>query len=273
MPLSNNLVRIIVAVISIPLILAASYAGGIYFFLFTSFIVLVSCYEFFMLSSRKEAKANFWIGLPAVFLFLINQYTPFIDTYTLLILLVALILVIELFRNKGSEIFNLGTTFLGLLYIGLLGSSVIGIREFYPRVDELYQRGGYIIISLFASIWVCDSAAYYGGTALGRHKLFPRVSPKKSWEGALFGFVFALFTMAAAKFLVLEFLSWRTIIVFGLITGIIGQIGDLTESLLKRDAGVKDSSALVPGHGGVFDRFDSLFLSAPLILVYLKYFS
>jgi phosphatidate cytidylyltransferase len=271
MGLSNNLLRVIVAVIAIPLILAASYFGGIFFFFFTSFIILVSYYEFTRLVLKKGAQSNLWVGLFAIFIFLLNQYKPFIDTYALLLVLTVLILITELFRNKGTEIFNLGTTFLGIFYIGLLGSSLVGIREFYPRVGDLYQRGGWIIISVFASIWVCDSAAYYGGTALGRHKLFLRVSPNKSWEGAIFGFVFAIITMIAAKFLVLDFLSWQTIIVFGFITGIIGQIGDLTESLIKRDAGVKDSSNIIPGHGGIFDRFDSLFLSAPLILFYLKY--
>ncbi|MFZ1281640.1 MAG: phosphatidate cytidylyltransferase, partial [Ignavibacteriaceae bacterium] len=131
--------------------------------------------------------------------------------------------------------------------------------------------GGYLIISIFASIWICDSAAFFGGTALGKHKLFHRVSPKKSWEGAIFGFVFAILAMILAKNLVLDFLSLKDAIAIGLITGTIGQIGDLAESLLKRDAGVKDSSNLIPGHGGIFDRFDSLLFSAPVIYLYLTY--
>jgi len=101
--------------------------------------------------------------------------------------------------------------------------------------------------------------------------LFPRISPKKSWEGAIAGFVFSVLIMIAAKFIVLEFLQWTTIIAFGIIVGIIGQIGDLVESMLKRDAGVKDSSALIPGHGGIFDRFDSLLYTAPVIFIYLKF--
>ena len=124
---------------------------------------------------------------------------------------------------------------------------------------------------MFASIWICDSAAYYGGTALGKHKLFLRVSPYKSWEGALFGFVFSVLTMVTAKFIVLDFLDWNTIIALGVIIGIIGQLGDLVESLFKRDAQVKDSSNIIPGHGGVFDRFDSLLLTAPVIYLYLTY--
>ncbi|HEX9740327.1 MAG TPA: phosphatidate cytidylyltransferase, partial [Ignavibacteriaceae bacterium] len=130
----------------------------------------------------------------------------------------------------------------------------------------------YLIISIFAAIWICDSAAYYGGTALGKHKLFARVSPNKTWEGAGFGFVFAVITIVLAKIIILNFLSLGTAIAIGIIIGLFGQIGDLIESLFKRDAGVKDSSSVIPGHGGIFDRFDSLLYTAPVILLYLKYF-
>ena len=181
--------------------------------------------------------------------------------------------MIELFRNKGSVVKNLGATFLGILYIGLFSSTLIAIREFYPNTNDLYFKGGYLIISMVATIWVCDSAAFFGGTALGKHKLFPRISPNKSWEGALFGFVFAILTMVLAKVFVLDFLSWTNVIVLGIIVGIIGQLGDLVESSMKRDAGVKDSSSIIPGHGGIFDRFDSLLFSAPAVWLYLKYFS
>ena len=149
---------------------------------------------------------------------------------------------------------------------------MIGIREFFPNIDDLYSRGGYLIISVFASIWICDSAAFFGGTALGKHKLFPRVSPKKSWEGAIFGFVFSIIAMYLAKVLVLDFLSLKDALIIGVLIGIFGQVGDLIESLLKRDAGIKDSSNLIPGHGGIFDRFDSLFFSAPIVFMYLVYF-
>ncbi|RPI71948.1 MAG: phosphatidate cytidylyltransferase, partial [Ignavibacteriales bacterium] len=188
------------------------------------------------------------------------------------LLIVFLITLIELFRDNGSAILNIGASLLGIFYIGLFSSALLAIREFYPNIGDIYFRGGYLIISIFASIWICDSAAYYGGTALGKHKLFPRVSPNKSWEGAIFGFVFAIIAMLLAKIIVLNFLSWGTAIAIGIIVGVFGQIGDLIESLFKRDAEVKDSSSIIPGHGGIFDRFDSLLYTAPLILIYLKYF-
>jgi phosphatidate cytidylyltransferase len=127
------------------------------------------------------------------------------------------------------------------------------------------------VIALFASIWLCDSAAYFAGRALGRTKLFERVSPKKTWEGAAAGFVFAIGAFLLARVLVLPYLTVTSAVVCGAIVGVFGQVGDLAESLLKRDAGVKDSSALIPGHGGVLDRFDSLLFVSPLVFLYLDF--
>jgi phosphatidate cytidylyltransferase len=273
MALSDNVKRIIVAIVAIPLILLASYFGSYYFFAFVLIIGLVSYYEFVVLIKNKNANANLWLGLFLIALLITNQFKPVIGTYTLIGIALLLLLTAELFRNKNSAILNLGATLIGLFYIGLFSSFLIALREFYPNVNGIYVRGGYIIISMLASIWICDSAAYYGGTAFGKHKLFPRVSPKKSWEGAIFGFIFAVGAFAAAKPFLLDFLTWKDVIILGVITGVIGQLGDLVESLLKRDAGVKDSSGLIPGHGGMFDRFDSLLFSSPVIWLYLKYFS
>jgi len=109
------------------------------------------------------------------------------------------------------------------------------------------------------------------GAAIGRHKLFPRVSPNKTWEGAVAGFVFAILSALAARALVLDYLGVGDALVLGGIVGTFGQLGDLFESSLKRDAGVKDSSNLLPGHGGVLDRFDSLLFVAPLAYLYIDY--
>ncbi len=271
MAFSNHSARVIVSIIAIPFILAASYFGKLFFFFMILGIGLISFYEFSGLLKNKGSNTSVWLGYVSVTFFITSNYIFFADTLPVLILFVVLISTVELFRNSGSALFNIGSLLLSTLYIGLLAGSLVGIREFYPNVGDLYSRGGYIIISMFASIWICDSAAYYGGTKLGRHKLFPRVSPKKSWEGAIFGFVFAVITMILAKILILDFLTWTTVISIGFIIGIGGQVGDLVESLFKRDAGVKDSSALIPGHGGIFDRFDSLLFTAPLVLLYLKY--
>jgi phosphatidate cytidylyltransferase len=273
MPTSENLKRVLVSIAGIPVILVASYLGGYYFVIFVAVISLVSFYEYSLLVKHKGANVNLPIGELIVLILLLNQFLGFVDLFSIILLSSLALLTIELFRNKESAIFNLGSTFLGIFYIGFFSASLISLREFYPSNSDLNINGAYLIISILISIWIGDSAAYYGGISFGKHKLFPRVSPKKSWEGAIFSFIFSVGTMILAKVLVLNFLSWTNVLVIGIIIGTIGQIGDLVESLLKRDSAVKDSSSLIPGHGGFFDRFDSLLFSSPVIWIYLKYFA
>ena len=211
----------------------------------------------------------------------------------LILYLVALplIMTIELFRGKPGALMNIATTLFGASYAGLFLGSLVGLLELFIPEDFpvyayfpvhgtavpddvaglLYRWGGYTVITLFASIWVCDSAAYFVGRSFGRHRLFVRVSPNKTWEGAAAGFLAALGVFQLARVLVLPYMSVADALVCGIIAGACGQIGDLAESLLKRDAGVKDSSSLIPGHGGVLDRFDSLLFVAPLVFVYLDF--
>ena len=270
---SENFKRVAVAVIAIPLILIASYLGGFYFFFFVAVISIFSFYEFSLFAKKKGAKINFLLSNIIILLLLINQFLKYADAEIIILLSSLSLLIVELFRNKGSAILNLGSAYLGIFYIGIFAASLIALREFFPLSMDSKDAGAFLIISVLASIWIGDSAAYYGGITFGRHKLFPRVSPKKSWEGAIFGFIFSVGALILAKVLVLNFLSWINIIIIGIIIGVIGQIGDLVESLLKRDSEVKDSSSLIPGHGGFFDRFDSLLFSAPAIWIYLKYFA
>ncbi len=272
MTVTENFKRVIVSIIAIPFILAACYFGGHYFLSFVVIVSIASFYEFNLLAKQKGADLNLFLGGIIIFGLLLNRLTFFFDQTDLIIVSSILLLTVELFRNKGSAILNLGATFLGIFYIGIFSSTLISIREFYSVSADSNIFGAYLIISILASIWIGDSAAYYGGITLGRHKLFPRVSPKKSREGAIFGFIFSIGTMMLAKIFVLDFLSWKDVLIIGVIIGSVGQIGDLVESLLKRDAAVKDSSSIIPGHGGFFDRFDSLLFSSPAIWIYLKYF-
>ena len=272
MKLNNTLIRTIVALIGIPFIIAACYLGGILFLIFVLGVGLLSFHEFSVMAGHKESYVNYFIGMAAVAVIIINGYSRFIDFEYLLLILIPLLSFVELFRNKESAILNLGYTLLGIFYIGLFSFSLIRIREFFGFSHQLYTQGGYLIIALMASIWACDSAAFFIGTAIGKHKMFPRVSPKKSWEGAVAGFLFSVLFMIAARALIIDFLPLSDAIMIGLISGIFGQAGDLIESLLKRDAGVKDSSSIIPGHGGIFDRFDSLLFTAPLVYLYLTLF-
>jgi phosphatidate cytidylyltransferase len=265
---NNTFKRVVVSIIFIPGILYLSYFGRVPFLLFVLAIGLVSFYEFMSFSKLKKNSPQIVVGLISVAAIILNKSLKFVEFYDLILAVVVLLSLLELFRNKGSAIHNIGITLLGLFYIGLFASSILAIRENF----FIYERGGFVIIAIIVTIWICDSAAFFGGISLGKHKLFPRVSPKKSWEGAIFGFVFSIFTMIAAKYIILEFMQLNHVIIIGVIIGTIGQMGDLIESLFKRDAGVKDSSNLIPGHGGIFDRFDSLLVASPAIFLYLRFF-
>ncbi|HLF13987.1 MAG TPA: phosphatidate cytidylyltransferase [Bacteroidota bacterium] len=199
--------------------------------------------------------------------------------------------VAELFGNRGPAIAGVTATVAGVLYVSLFFGTFIGLREIFVQGDfpayrwfpdaagsgadiiwpDVYRWGGYTVISVLSTIWICDTAAYHAGLAIGKHKLFPRVSPNKTREGAAAGFIFAIGSALAAKYLVLDYLSAGDAVIIGLIVGTLGQVGDLFESLLKRDAGVKDSSNLLPGHGGVLDRFDSLLFVAPAVYIYIDF--
>jgi phosphatidate cytidylyltransferase len=187
-------------------------------------------------------------------------------------------MITEMVRRDGNPVVNNAATFSGVTYISLFLATLVGIRQFFSvdiatrsLPDDANKYGAYIVIAILVSIWTCDSAAYYAGRAFGKHKLFERVSPKKTWEGAIAGAIAAVGAMIGMKYWFLGYLTVGDAIVIGAIAGIFGQIGDLAESHLKRNAGIKDSSQIIPGHGGLFDRFDSLLFVAPLVYLYLNF--
>jgi phosphatidate cytidylyltransferase len=127
-----------------------------------------------------------------------------------------------------------------------------------------------IVLILLILIWTCDTAAYFGGRLIGKTRL-TEISPGKTWEGAMIGIIFTAAASVAVYFLYKRSVTLSDMLVIGLIVGIFGQIGDIFESLIKRFNNVKDSSQIIPGHGGMLDRFDSLIFVTPVIYVYLSY--
>jgi phosphatidate cytidylyltransferase len=314
MALSNLTTRILVALVGIPLMVAATLIGGYFFAGLVAIIALAGLLELYNLARAKGASPQTIIGvifslcLLAVFMYdklhlvIIGMFAaygvaiPFptmAQEFLIAVLIfLPLILGVELFRNKPGALVNIATTILGPLYVAFALGSLIGIRELFVPADfpvygffalppgptvpeevsaQIYRWGGFTVLGIFVAIWMCDSGAYFAGRAFGRHKLFPRVSPNKTWEGAIAGFLAAVLAFVLFRQFLLPYLSLRDALVCGGIIGIFGQIGDLVESLLKRDAGVKDSSTLIPGHGGVLDRFDSLLFVAPLLFCFLDF--
>ncbi len=276
--MSNLAARVLVAVIAIPLIVAACYFGGPFFFVFTTAIIILAANEFYYLARKKNIEPAAVVGIVSAAILNAVVYSAGMDAaFEFLILIVAFVLLWELARRRTEKVTgtfeNTGTTLAGIVYIGLFGSMLTAIRERVGLQSVLPndRDAGLFIIAILASIWICDSAAYFVGRATGRHKMSKFVSPNKTWEGGIAGFIFAVATAVAAKYAAIPDLSLRTAVFMGVIVGVFGQSGDFVESMFKRDAGLKDSSNLIPGHGGVFDRFDSLLFSAPLIYLMLKH--
>ncbi len=269
--MSDLLTRVLIALVGIPLILLITLRGKFFFLGFIILISVLATFEYYQLVTRKNLSPVVIVGLVAIFLIDLIFYFGKIQLLIPLIILTVLLSgLIELFRKpkfpEWSASLNFAVTLFPVFYIGLSFGTLIGLRELKW---SSYSDGGILIISVLAIIWICDTAAYFIGKSFGKRKLYERVSPNKTVEGFVGGFVFAIISSFVARFLTLDYLTWVDAIVIGLVVGIFGQLGDLIESLIKRDVGVKDSSNIIPGHGGVFDRFDSLIYVAPLIYLYI----
>ena len=183
------------------------------------------------------------------------------DTTTLLVL------YNELFSGKSNSFDNIAYSILGILYIAVPFSLVNYLITFpMNALKELHSP--LILLGIFIIIWTNDSFAYVTGSLFGKHKLYPSISPKKSWEGTIGGgfFAIAISVLLSYQFKILYTYEW---IILAVLTVIFGNIGDLIESQLKRMVKVKDSGNWLPGHGGALDRFDSIIFATPFVLTYL----
>jgi phosphatidate cytidylyltransferase len=262
--------RSIVSTLGIPGILLFIWLGDIWFALFMVTVMLLALYEYYQIAKLKDANPIIWIGLLASLLIaLFYYYQPEIDLIYVFSIIVAFIMValfIELFRKKTNPTENFNITVGGILYIPLLVGTLIGIRNFDASNATNFT------FALFISIWICDSAAYIAGKKFGKKKIYPRVSPNKTVVGSIAGLIFAFITyIVMDKIGFIKFdLDITQITILSIISGVFGQTGDFVESLFKRDANVKDSGALLLGHGGVLDRFDSLIIASPLVYIFLN---
>jgi phosphatidate cytidylyltransferase len=261
--------RVGVAAITIPVIFGVILWGRAAFLVLVDIILVMALWEFYGLAEEKGFSPIKFLGILSVLVISSTLYFYHGRWMTeLLITILFAILIIELFRGKAGAVANAAITLFGILYISLL-SSLILIRELPVRSGLNYRVGGWLVILIFSTIWICDTVAYLYGARFGTHSLFKRVSPNKTWEGAIAGFIAGIIAAVGLHYVFVPSLSTIDSMVIGVIVGILGQISDLIESLYKRDAGVKDSSNILPGHGGFLDRFDSPILISPCVYVYL----
>lgn len=195
-----------------------------------------------------------------------QEFVPF-ENYFIISPLLSMIFFIKLYKKNDLKPFtNIGFTFLGIIYVALPFSLIIVTA----------MRGGVynyeIVLGSLLLLWASDIGGYFAGTKFGRRKLFERISPKKSWEGAMGSAAFAAVIAFALGQYFLTFEPWKWYCI-GAIIVVVGTYGDLVESLFKRSIAIKDSGSSIPGHGGFLDRFDGLLLSAPFIITFLKLFS
>ena len=261
--------RISVAIFGIPLLIGLSYLGGWYFFSVVLLISIVAQWEFYQIQKNNNISPQKVIGIiKGVILLFTVQTQQWLEGSLLLIICLMVILATEMFRREKNVSANIGVTLLGVFYIPFLLASFLYLRGY---VDSLYlqvENSGFIfVLIVFAAIWICDTFAYGFGKTFGKHKLYEKVSPNKTIEGAVAGVIGSILTFVLVKYLNILPISILEVFIFGIVIGIVGQTGDLVESWFKRDAGVKDSSALLPGHGGMLDRFDSLIFVSPAMLV------
>ena len=233
------------------------------------FIKLISNYnhKFF---SRDTGKSNFilYMTFPLyISLFILSKNQIFEIVFLIIIVLTNVVLEFSLIKNKLFSYSILKNRFIGHFY--LVGSLVI----FFSLPNIFGEYNPYIVFSFLALIWISDSAAYVFGVTFGKRPLFKTVSPKKSIEGFVGGLSFAIMLSIIFSFylsLNITLIQW---IILGLLTGCTGTLGDLVQSQFKREAGVKDSGNLLPGHGGLYDRMDSIIFAAPIIYLILTIFN
>ena len=259
--LSNLTKRLLVALVGVPLLVAAIWFCGPWYTVLVYAAALIATWEFNRLASAAEGDPFTPLLYGSVLLLLLDAYTgrAYLPAILTGILLLALVWSVVSFQQRGVAVGWLWTLG-GSLYIGWLLSHYLVLRD-------LDQGRGWVLFAVFAT-FVNDTASYAVGRMFGKHHMVPNLSPGKTWEGAAGGLV-ATVLSAPLLALALGLSGAWTLWPLGLAVSAAAQVGDLAESMLKRAARVKDASALVPGHGGVLDRLDSLVLVGPLIYYYV----
>jgi phosphatidate cytidylyltransferase len=235
------------------------------------FVVITACtvYEFHKLTNVQSqievdqilAATGSVILFLASFFYASGLLQYFI--YFVYALYVMMVLVLELYRKKKNSLHNWAYFLLGQVYTALPFS----LLNYILYIDKTFNP--WLLIAMFATIWLYDTGAYLVGMAIGKHKMFERISPKKTWEGFAGGTLVALLVGYVCSIFItdISLVSW---LFFAVIVVVFGTFGDLIESLMKRTIHVKDSGKVIPGHGGLLDRFDSMLMVAPAIFIYLS---
>lgn len=283
--------RILVALVGIPVALLLVHLGGWYLGALLVAAAAIGAHEFHALASARGARPVRWLGIPAAALLVVLAVRDPVfagwgdPALTLVLVLVLLTACAVVFCRRIDEepLLSASATVLGALYTGGTLAFAVLLRDL-PEVMGTVPRhrweGTLLVLLPLGVTWAGDTAAFFVGRSIGKTPLAPRVSPGKTVEGGIGGLVASVAAGVAAGFVLDDFgtvpLSPLAGGLIGLVLGAAAQVGDLAESVLKREAGVKDSGAILPGHGGVLDRLDALFFTLPLaygLLILTRYLS
>jgi phosphatidate cytidylyltransferase len=274
----NLIVRTISGVVLLGIVLGAAFGGKYAYGSFLLLIVVVGMWEFYNIATATGAKPHRTLGLAAGIVLFVTSFFVFegivdmdgdprsadmlIGGVLYFSALIPLCFIVELFQGSETPIRNVATTLMGIFYVAY----PMALMLFIPWLILGEWRPEAFLFYLFI-VWGNDVFAYLTGIAIGKHKMSPRISPKKSWEGFFGGIVGAMAMGAVGSFVVGGGLAmWLGLAAVVAITSV---FGDLVESMFKREANIKDSGKIMPGHGGILDRFDALLISSPFAFAYL----
>jgi len=255
--------RVLSALILLPPVLLATYLGGVWFYTLVLIAVLLASFEFVQMSMRGGYRPSWVLIFVVVILFLVQGRYPSLRLIQAALAgAVILSFIWQIFRTETERsLVDWALTLAGGLYLGWLGANLVSLRDL--------PNGFNWTMWMFLVTWTNDSGAYLVGRAFGRHLFSPRISPHKTWEGSIGGWTAgALMSLWLTPWLGIP--VWHGLLV-GFVMAVLGSLGDLAVSFLKRRVGVKDSGALIPGHGGMLDRVDSLLFATVVAFTYASW--
>lgn len=232
--------------------------------LYLSAVSAICAYEFYQMMHKNGRTTNDLIGIVVSALYPVVMLLWDLRGVGALTVLSMMLLVIWFVYFMRVRVPDISVSFFGACYTGMMLSSLVLLRQALPE-----PWGGVLLLAVFISVWLNDIGAYVVGSKIGKHRLAPKTSPKKSWEGFIAGLVVSAICWCFMTLIPGINMSYLQAIIFGAACGAAGVVGDLSESRIKRNVGVKDSGVLMPGHGGLLDRCDSLFFSSVVAVVLL----
>ncbi|UCG50634.1 MAG: phosphatidate cytidylyltransferase [Candidatus Latescibacterota bacterium] len=270
---SSIFLRVAASVVFIPCFIIITNTGGYHFLLLIDAVIFVGMWEFYRMMEAKGIRPYKMIGILCSLV--LSWYVFFrngVYANLFLTLVLVTLMCLELTRKETKMAVNhIAITVLGVIYIGFLGSHLIMLREFPLAINLDYGMGSSFVFLAFIVTWAGDTGAYIVGSAVGKRPLIPRISKKKTKEGSIGGLMFSIGAALVAKETFADYLGLWQALTLGFLAGVLGQLGDLFESLIKRDVETKDASEMIPGHGGILDRFDSLLFTSPIIYYFIKF--